>query len=478
MTGSRSVLPRVRALEDRLLSGAATALVAMALVTAAAPLQGDAPSASPPAASTGPARLVLGWAGDPAISQAVTWRTDDPVASPQAQIGPAAQGCTSAAASARTVAAEPRVVRVGGRRSVTHYKATFTGLTPATRYAYRVGGGRSFSHWHCFSTASAGPAPFRFIYLGDAQNGLDRKWPRAVRAAFAASPSARFVVHAGDLVGEGYDDRQWGAWLAGMGAMASEVPAVPVPGNHDVIRPTLSRIFAAPDLWNAHFALPANGPADLPELAGQSYYLDYQGVRVVALDVNAFANDDFRESQRSRVRAAQLTWLRKVLGTGPQRWTVVVQHYPMYSVVKNRDYSGMRAALGPIYDEFRVDLVLQGHDHAYGRTHKVHGGRLADPRAPGTIYVTSVSGSKMYGITSRQDPRMGRLRENSQLYQVVSVAGDRLSFESRAVDGTLVDAFELVRGAGPASSYVDRAPGVTRGDGPGSLQPSEAARRR
>jgi hypothetical protein len=64
----------------------------------------------------------------------------------------------------------------------------------------------------------------------------------------------------------------------------------------------------------------------------------------------------------------------------------------------------------------------------------------------------------MYGITSRQDPRMARLRENSQLYQVVSVAGDRLSFESRAVDGTLVDAFELVRGAGPASSYVDRAP--------------------
>ena len=117
-------------------------------------------------------------------------------------------------------------------------------------------------------TASADLAPFRFIYLGDAQNGLDRKWPRVVRAAFAAAPDARFVVHAGDLVGDGYDDRQWGAWLAGMGAKASEVPAVPVPGNHDVIRSTLSRVFAAPELWNAHFALPANGPAELPELAG------------------------------------------------------------------------------------------------------------------------------------------------------------------------------------------------------------------
>jgi hypothetical protein len=53
---------------------------------------------------------------------------------------------------------------------------------------------------------------------------------------------------------------------------------------------------------------------------------------------------------------------------------------------------------------------------------------------------------------------MARLREGEQLYQVVSVAGDRLSFESRAVDGTLVDGFELVRSAGLASSYVDRAP--------------------
>jgi hypothetical protein len=431
-------------------------LVAASL--ASAPACRDARTSPPRAANTAPVRIVLGWAGDPATSQAVTWRTAGAAASPQAQIGPAAQGCAGAAGAVRTVAAEARAVWVGSRRSVTHYKAAFTGLMPSTRYAYRVGTGTSFSHWHCFSTASADPAPFRFIYLGDAQNGLDRKWPRVVRAAFAAAPDARFVVHAGDLVGEGYDDRQWGAWLAGMGAKASEAPAIPAPGNHDVIRSRLSRVFAAPDLWNAHFALPANGPADLPDLAGQSYYLDYQGVRIVALDVNGFANDDFRESQRARVRAAQLTWLRRVLGTRPQRWTVVVQHYPMYSVVKHRDYSGMRAALGPIYDEFLVDLVLQGHDHAYARTHKVHGGRLADPQAPGTIYATSVSGSKTYGITSRQDPRMARLREDSQLFQVVSVADDRLSFESRAVDGTLVDAFDLVRSAGPASSYVDRAP--------------------
>ena len=241
------------------------------------------------------------------------------------------------------------------------------------------------------------------------------------------------------------------------------MPAVPAPGNHDVIRSTLKRVFAAPDLWSAHFALPANRPADLPELAGQSYYLDYQGVRIVALDVNAFANEDYRESQRSRVQAALLKWLRHVLATNPQRWTVVVQHYPMYSVVKGRDYTGMRAALGTLYDEFQVDLVLQGHDHAYGRTHKVRDGRLVDPQSPGTVYAVSVSGTKMYPVGSRWTSLMARLHGGAQLYQVVSVAGDRLSYESREADGTAVDAFDVIKTAGAASRYVNRAPGADRG---------------
>ena len=449
----------------RLRSGAAAARVAMALVIAVAASREVWPS-PPPALNAAPVRIVLGWAGDPATSQAVTWRTADAVASPQAQIGIAAAGCGGTTGPSRTVTAAPRAVKLGRGRVVTHYKAEFNELTPSTRYAYRVGDGSSFSNWHCFITASSTPSPFRFIYLGDAQNGLERKWPPVVRAAFAAAPDARFVAHAGDLVGEGDDDTQWGAWLAGLGARAAETPGVPAPGNHDFYRSIFSVIggtaFAAPGLWNAHFALPANGPPDLPELAGQNYYLDYQGVRIVALDVNAFANDAFKASARSRVRAAQVKWLRRVLGMNPQRWTVVVQHHPMYSVVKRRDFKAMRAAFGPLYDELRVDLVLQGHDHAYARTHKVFDGRLAGPEAPGTVYATSVSGSKMYAITTRWPPLMARLQQDAQLYQVLSVTGDRLHYESRALDGTVVDAFELIKTPRPATRYLNRAPAGRR----------------
>ena len=110
-----------------------------------------------------------------------------------------------------------------------------------------------------------------------------------------------------------------------------------------------------------------------------------------------------------------------------------------------------------------MDLVLQGHDHAYGRTHKVCDGRLVDPQSPGTVYAVSVSGTKMYAVSSRWASLMARLHEGAQLYQVVSVAGDRLSYESREADGTAVDAFELIKTAGAASRYVNRAPTSYRG---------------
>ena len=91
---------------------------------------------------------------------------------------------------------------------------------------------------------------------------------------------------------------------------------------------------------------------------------------------------------------------------------------------------------------------------------------MTDPQAPGTVYVISVSGSKMYALTGRWRSLMARLHEGEQLFQVVSVAGDRLSYESRAADGTALDAFELVKMPGSASRYLNRAPGpIVAGSG-------------
>ena len=429
--------------------GAAAALLVLVTRHAPGPISAAMPQSSAP-----PTRIVLGWAGDAATSRAVTWRTRTPADSPRAEIGPAGATGEGPAAPPASVPAAASPVALGGGRTVTHCRAEFTGLKPATTYVYRVGGGPVFSEWHRFTTASAAPAPFRFIYLGDAQSGLDKKWPAVVRAAFAQAPDARFVVHAGDLLSDGYDSGSWGAFVAGLGDAAAAVPHIPVPGNNDVRRVSAGaeggRVLRVSPLWNAHFALPPNGPAELRDLEGQNFVVDYQGVRIVALDVNGFANEEFGRSAGARVREALTAWLRRVLGAGSPRWRIVVQHYPHFSVVKRRDYAAMRDALAPIYDEYGVDLVLQGHDHAYSRTHKVFDGRVADAAARGTVYATSVSGPETEPITTKWKPLMASLREGSLLYQVLAVENGRLTYEARTSGGKPIDAFILSRPAGAA----------------------------
>jgi 3',5'-cyclic AMP phosphodiesterase CpdA len=178
-------------------------------------------------------------------------------------------------------------------------------------------------------------------------------------------------------------------------------------------------------------------------LAESFYYLDYQGVRFIAIDSNPFANKDYVESERARVQAAAVEWLRSVLSNNPNRWTIVVQHQPIYPVAKGRDYVEMRNALVPIYDEFRVDLVLQGHDHAYARSLPLKAGRPAGPGERGTVYVISDSGAKMYDIDTPHARLMTKMLTGIQSYQVIAVDGRTLKFESYTADGRLVDAFEL-----------------------------------
>jgi 3',5'-cyclic AMP phosphodiesterase CpdA len=422
--------------------------------------RGSAAPPTPAAQGAIPSRIVLTWAGDPARTQAVTWRTETPAQSPQAQVAKLTAD-PKFEPSASTVRATFEKDDLGDGRSAAHYAARFEKLEPDTTYCYRVGDGQVWSEWNAFRTASVKPEPFRFLYVGDEQNSIKSLWSRSIRRAYAAAPDARFLVHAGDLVAEGYDDRLWGEWSDALGFISATVPSIPVPGNHDLHRPPGSpeakTTLAAAWPWRRHFALPANGP-DLDDMPGQSYYVDYQGVRFIALDVNAFAEEGFEAAARKRVVDKELEWVTKVLRDNPNRWTVVVQHQGIYAIAQGREYWSMRAALAPLYEKYRVDLVLQGHDHCYARTHKIARDRIVDPAAPGVVYAISVSGPKMYKTQKVNSQYMAKMIEDKQFYQIVDVSPERLALTAYSIDGAIADGFEL-RKNGAVSTYIDHAPG-------------------
>lgn len=384
-----------------------------------------------------PDRIVLSWTGDPTRSQAVAWRTDTTVTQPAAEIG-LADGDPNFRKSARRVPAHTNPLTTDLGEAKYHW-VNFDGLQPATQYAYRVGDGVNWSEWIHFRTASDRPEPFSFIYFGDAQNDVKSMWSRVIRDAYSEAPRARFIIHAGDLINRANRDAEWGDWFYAGGWINAMVPSIPTPGNHEYDRVPGTTRRALSRHWRPQFALPENGPEGLEETV---YSIDYQGLRVISLNSN--------ERQ-----AEQVAWLEEKLRNNPNRWTVVTFHHPMYSTAKGRDNAELRKLWNPVLEKYRVDLVLQGHDHTYARSNLRTGMSLSEAQT-GTVYVVSVSGPKMYNL--EREPWMERAAEDLQLYQVITVDGDALRYEARTATGSLYDAFELRKRKGRTNRLVDRAP--------------------
>ena len=157
-----------------------------------------------------PDRVVLTWRGDPASTQAVTWRADSSVRRAEAQVGLANESGRNLKWTTVPAVTTPHRSSLGEAH---YHSAEFTGLESDTLYAYRVRDGVNWSEWFHFQTAARAPRRFSFIYFGDAQNDIRSHWSRVFREAFRESPRAAFTLHAGDLVNNAHHDGQWGEWF-------------------------------------------------------------------------------------------------------------------------------------------------------------------------------------------------------------------------------------------------------------------------
>jgi hypothetical protein len=64
----------------------------------------------------------------------------------------------------------------------------------------------------------------------------------------------------------------------------------------------------------------------------------------------------------------------------------------------------------------------------------------------------------MYELKPKDEQWWARAAEDTQLYQVIRIAGDRLSYESHTARGHIYDAFELQKGEGGPNKLINRAP--------------------
>ncbi len=411
-----------------------------------------------------PDRIVVTLPESPQSSFAVTWRTDATVDATFAEIVEARDDARfdigAERVSARTERLDPQkadafgevidIASNAGLPPAHFHSVIFEDLKPDTLYAYRVKGtGDQWSEWLQTRTA-AESGPISFLYLGDAQNALRSHWSRLIRAGFQEAPKADFILHAGDLVNRPSRDLEWAEWFDATGFIHGMIPAVPVAGNHEYERlnlPSVEQNRLLSVMWRPQFTLPEE-----PTLADD--------LQEVAYDIR-YSNDLhlFIISTQSPKIEEQADWLDRELAASDARWKIVSMHHPIFSSGADRDSPERRAALLPVINKHKVDLVLQGHDHTYARgAISQTPERIAFQSKGGsvdTMFVNSVSGPKQYGFRAgdwddyeADGVTLVRKAENTQFFQLITIDGDRLSYEARTATGALYDSFDMTKKRG------------------------------
>ena len=353
----------------------------------------------------------------------VAWQTAIPTSHPLIEWG-------TGGSRQRTSAHRVRYQRETGAI----YEVRLNGLLPDTAYSYRVGddaGGWSRSYQ--FRTAPARPRQFHFTAFGDHGVTPNALWN--VRNVMRENPAFHLLL--GDISYANGNQPVWDDYLRQIEPMAAQFPIMAALGNHENenIKVDGKSVNIGYEAYLARFALPE------PE---KQYWFDYGNARFVSFNSDKYADPD------------QLAWLGRTLSDARRnarvKWLIVFQHHPPYGSSKGRgDNQGLIKAVTPILDQFKVDLVLSGHDHHYERQYPLRDGQVTSRDASryvqgdGTLYVKHGGGGKsLYDFIDPQ-PEICAYREKTYGYLKVTVPEQGpLVIDALRSDNTLMERIEIL----------------------------------
>jgi hypothetical protein len=405
---------------------------AVGLATAAGPFFWRQSSA---AASTASAPQWIAYGRDPAREMYVSWSAgtyNGPVPSvpaPQVRYGlDTSYGAVKSAEFSGTVP----VPAIAGEpvENTVYSNVLLDHLWPNTTYHYSVSNdGVNWSADTTFTTAELGAVDFRFTMVGDEATSDESSLPIA---QVIAAMNPRFNVVVGDLSyaggGSGYYSNgvptdasafspgAWDAYLGIVGpAAAQSVPWQVGVGNHEM-EPLADFGYVG---FTTRFPQ-AYAPAAVTGSPVVKSFT-YGNVAVIQTDGNDLSaelndNNGYTEGKQTAWLIHELERYRAP-GSGID-FIVVGFHNMVYSSnTTHGSDGGIRLVWQPIFDQYEVDLVVNGHVHAYERSYAIRGtdittvpaGGTIHPQTDGTTYIGAGGGGQdlytgWYGPVGAGDP--------------------------------------------------------------------------
>ena len=127
----------------------------------------------------------------------------------------------------------------------------------------------------------------------------------------------------------------------------------------------------------------------------------------------------------------QMTWLEDELKKSSEKWKIVFFHHPLYSSARTHGSQvTLRAALEPLFVQYNVSVVLNGHDHTYERIKPQNGIQY---------FVEGSSGQLRSGDLRRGSPLTAAGNDSEQAFMLMEIDGDTLTFNAITKSGAVID---------------------------------------
>ena len=261
-------------------------------------------------------------------------------------------------------------------------KATASDLTPGTYY-YQIGDAEPVA----FDVQDSSDG-FSFIYVGDPQIGSSNplkgadtdefynvqsdsvandsfNWNTTLNQAMEKTGNkASFILSAGDQIQttkkKAPNKAAWVSEIEYAGYLSPEVldnvPVATTVGNHDADNPN----------YTYHFNTPNNSELGSNGIVGGDYWFTYGDALFMMLNTQDTNVAEHKQFIKQAVDANKNC-----------KWRIITLHQDIYGSAEHSnepEITNLRYQLVPYFEEYDVDVVLTGHDHAYSRSQIMKGG--------------------------------------------------------------------------------------------------------
>jgi len=290
----------------------------------------------------------------------------------------------------------------------TIHEVELVGLTADTTYGYRVVSHAVTSSESTFATAPATERSFRFAVYGDSRHNVDNH-AAVVQGVINSDPE--FVLHTGDFIDSG-NYEEWGPqFFDPAHDLLINTPMFSIKGDHEY------------DYYHDFFSLPNNE---------RWYAFTYGNVRFIGLHLMVRERDYEPGSD-------QYEWLVSELESpeyASATWHVAFFHHPPYTALTSRnDTEEVVTHYVPLFEQYGVDLVLNGHSHLYERYFQ------------NGVYYAVTGGGGAGGHTLAEDLRVPirqvGVEADHHCVIDVDVPNASLTLSARLNDGSEVDSITL-----------------------------------